>query len=187
MSSVTYTCAEKCCAISIALPKPHQFSPRAKRRGRCQKAGVFIYDPEQERVLLVQSRGQLWGMPKGTLEIDIDENSAQCAIREVKEETGLDLTVEDFTRATKIKNRATYYYAEKKAGPICIQENPTEPANDANGITWIKISCLQECINTGQIVLNQHCRIVFKRFLNMIFPELEFIRVVRKRKKAVNK
>jgi len=185
----TYTCQQKCCKIEVTNTSTQKNLHRI-RRGQCRKAGVFIYDPEKNSVLLVQSRGQLWGMPKGTLEIDKNENSYECAVREVKEETGIDISAKDFSRATKVKNRAVYYYAEIKSAEIHIQRNAADTAeeyaekNDANGITWIKIPCLYDCVKTGQIVLNQHCLIVFKRFLNIIFPSVEFTRVEHKKRRS---
>jgi len=176
MSVETYVCPDKCCSIKIARVPPVSW-----RRGRCHKAGIFIFDPEEQRVLLVQSRGQLWGMPKGTVEIEKNETSLECALRETMEETGLIFKPEELLRATKVKNRAIYYYAERKSSEICIQKNPDEPANDANGITWIKLSCLYDYVSSGQIILNQHCRIVFKRFLDIRFPAVKFIKVKKKR------
>uniref|UniRef100_A0A6C0EPU4 Nudix hydrolase domain-containing protein n=1 Tax=viral metagenome TaxID=1070528 RepID=A0A6C0EPU4_9ZZZZ len=177
-----YPCEKGCCSIKVRICKPQGFKRR--RRGNCRKAGVFIYDPEEERILLVQSRGQLWGPPKGTLEVERDETSVECAIREVKEETGLDVKVEDFTRATKIKNRAMYYYVERKTCDVEVQEHENEEANDANGITWIKLDCLQDCILAGKIVLNQHCKAVFKRFMNRVYRSSDFVKVEHRRRRA---
>lgn len=169
--SLTYTCSKGCCTIE---EQPLEQQPRRKRRGNCRKAGVFIYDPEENRVLLVESRGHLWGPPKGTVEMDIDETSCACALREVKEETGLVLTADDFLRAIKIKNRAIYYYTEYKTCSVSIQKSED---NDANGITWIKIDCLEEFIKSGNIVLNQHCKIAFEKFIGKSFPKSGFTRV----------
>ena len=52
-----------------------------------RKAGVVIFNPPTESVLLVQSRGNLWGFPKGSIEEN--ETIKDAAIREVREETGL--------------------------------------------------------------------------------------------------
>jgi len=173
-----YKCPKNCCSIEIAEPSSHVV--RRLRRGHCHKAGVFIYDPQENSILLVQSRGQLWGPPKGTLEIDIGENSCECAIREVKEETGLDVKAEDFSRAIKIKNRAIYYYVERKQESVHIQTGMED--NDANGIGWIKLDCLEDCIKSGHIVLNQHCRILLKKFMDRDVPKTEFVKVRRRRK-----
>ena len=176
-----YTCERKCCVIETSTKNVHLI--HRPRRGHCRKAGIFLYDPEEERVLLVQSRGLLWGPPKGTLEMELRETPLQCALREVKEETGLEIRVEDLKRVTKIKNRATYYYSEIKSSPVHIQGENSE--NDADGITWIKLSCLQKHVEDGSIVLNQHCRILLKKFLGVLFSNAEFTKV-EKRKKSSN-
>lgn len=173
----TFPCKDGCCTVELEHCGPHLIR---RRRGHLRKAGVFIYDPVEERVLLVQSRGQLWGAPKGTLELDRDENSCECALREVLEETGLRLRPEQFARATKIKNRATYYYVEIPYQPVHIQRDHSD--NDANGITWIKVSCLEKYIQSGEIVLNEHCRTLFKRFLDKTFPKSDFTKITRKKK-----
>ena len=176
--SQKYYCEKKCCLIEVSNLVDNLF--HRLKRASC-KAGVLIYDPDQQRVLLVQSRGQLWGPPKGTVEISKNETSCQCAIREVKEETGLDIAPQDLTRAITIKNRAVYYYAEIKFTPVTIQTGQED--NDANGITWIKIDCLEQMIKSGQIILNQHCKIAFKKFLKLDFPKSDFIKVKSRRKK----
>lgn len=179
--SRTYNCENGCCSIKVRVynePRQHHF-----RRGNCRKSGVFLYDPEQDRVLLVQSRGQLWGPPKGTLEVDRQETSRDCAVREVKEETGLDILPENFTRAIKVKNRALYYYMEHKTTDVEVQHHENYEKNDANGITWIKIECLAKCIEDGHIILNQHCKIMFEQFMNKKFGKTDFVPVINKRKR----
>ena len=171
-----YTCDSKCCTVKVAT---YETEPMRPRRRHYKKAGVFIYDPKEDRVLLVQSRGQLWGPPKGTLELG--ENDTQCAVREVKEETGIDVIPSRFSRATKIKNRAVYFYLERDTCPVDIQKDVDD--NDANGITWIKVKCLKECVYNGHIVLSQHCKMVFARFMNVTFPKSGFTKVTSKRKR----
>ncbi|KAA0149115.1 hypothetical protein FNF29_06203 [Cafeteria roenbergensis] len=52
--------------------------------------GAFVLNPSMTKVLLVQSyRGKSWGLPKG--KINEGETELQCAIREVAEETGVDI------------------------------------------------------------------------------------------------
>lgn len=170
--SRTYYCDKRCCEIKIV--DYTSMSVYRRRRGHSIKAGVFVYDPEKEAVLLVQSRGYLWGCPKGSLEVDKNETALECAIREMKEETGIDVSAEDFTKSTNIKNRAIYYYTEMKTGFVNVQ---CQTDNDANGICWIKLSCLEDCINSGMISLNQHARLVFKKFIDKTFPKVDFKRV----------
>lgn len=171
----TYYCRDGCCHVKIKKynPRPRYFNRNYR------KAGVFIYDPKENRVLLVQSSGHLWGPPKGTL--NIGEQERHCAIREVKEETGLDISYDDFTKAVKIRNRAIYYYLEMDTCDINVQEHIEN--NDANGITWIKINCLENAIYDGNIVLNHYAKIVFNKLLNKKFTKSNWTIVCRKKNK----
>ena len=89
-----YDCCKGCCKIELVEYKTTK--SKLSRRKSNKKAGIFIYDYINGKVLLVQSRGNLWGVPKGTFEPR--ETSLQCAITEVKQETGLDI------ESDKIKN-----------------------------------------------------------------------------------
>lgn len=169
----TYYCDKGCCPIKVKIYSPHgKLQPKARN---CKKAGVFIYDPKKDKILLVQSRGQLWGPPKGTIELERKETIVDCAIREVKEESGLDVDVSEFQQVIQIKNRATYFYMERDTCDVKVQDHVLE--NDANGITWIKLSCLEDIIKSGKIILNQHCKIGFKKFMQKTFPKSDFIKV----------
>lgn len=163
-----YNCKKGCCNVYINDYK--QLTRPFLNKNR-KKAGAFIYDPENKKILLVQSRGQYWGAPKGSMELD--ETTQICAIREVKEETGLDIKVEDFLRATTLYKRATYYYIEMKSGNIALQN---QEENDANGITWININCLADLISCGNIIINNNTRILIKKFLNFSIHESGFIK-----------
>ena len=78
-----YKCLDGCCTIDIVSYSGINNGKFTEKK----KAGVFLYDPDSDRVLIVQNKGNLWGIPKGTFE-DGEDNLA-CAIREVKEETGI--------------------------------------------------------------------------------------------------
>jgi ADP-ribose pyrophosphatase YjhB (NUDIX family) len=174
MSVKTYYCKDKCCKVFIKTYRP---TPRYFNRNY-HKAGVFIYDPKEDRVLLVQSRGHLFGPPKGTL--NTGEQERHCAVREVKEETGLDISSEDFTKAVKIRNRAIYYYLEMDTCDINVQDSIED--NDANGITWIKMECLENAISDGNIVLNHYAKIVFNKLMKKTFPKSNWTLVQRKKR-----
>ncbi len=159
-------CLDSCCTLKIckyqSIKDPFEKIHRYKR-----KAGAFIYDPNTDKVLLIQSRGHLWGPPKGTM--NYSETDMECAIREVKEETGLDISCNNFTsEEIVIRNRATYWYIQLPECEVIVQNHI--PGNDANGICWIKLACLEKLIDKGIMMINQHCRIVFKRFLDKSFP-----------------
>lgn len=165
----TFKCPTECCTIKVKM-YTHTKEPVEKVRRRRGKAGVFIRDPKTDKVLLVQSRGNFWGPPKGTL--NYAETERQCAVREVKEETGLYTSDDSFTKATKICNQAIYFYMEMDECDVTIQDHVI--GNDANGIGWIKPDCLEQCIRNGNISLSQHCRIVFHKFQKREFPRSTF-------------
>ena len=72
-----FKCSKKCCQIKIY---PYDIKPELmkKTKKKKRKAGVFVYDPKTDKVLLVQSRGNLWGPPKGT--IKYGETERECGI-----------------------------------------------------------------------------------------------------------
>jgi 8-oxo-dGTP pyrophosphatase MutT (NUDIX family) len=51
-------------------------------------AGFFIIDINN-KVLILKENSKLWGSPGGHIE-DVDKNPKEAAIREMKEETGID-------------------------------------------------------------------------------------------------
>lgn len=165
----TCRCPKGCCKVTIATYHGSRFYNTGGLRRR-RKAGIFIYDPKRESILLVQSRGNLWGLPKGSL--NIDESDLDGAIREVKEETGLDINPELLTKYIRIKGNSVYYYLEK---PVCeVNVQPSGENQDANGITWIKLDCLKELIENGNMSINTHCREVLYTFTNRVYPENRF-------------
>ena len=175
----THTCPNGCCTLEV-----QQYHRRGRYGGtQNRKAGVFIYDPETTRVLLVQSRGHLWGIPKGT--IKYGESDRQCAVRELKEETGIVVSQEDFTRALRINHCALYFYMEMPEEAVSVQNNV--PNNDANGVGWIKLDCLQACVENGNMSLNHHCQVVLNRFVqrDLTNPGFTVVRRRKSRKRAV--
>lgn len=172
--SETFYCTDKCCEIKI---KPYTNNTLIhKKYYPSIKSGIVIYDPKTNKILLVQSNGNLWGIPKGTLKKE--ENYITCAIREVYEETGLIINKKDISMSIIIYNNCKYFYSEQNMCNVDVQNNPNN--NDANGIAWIKIPCLHKCILNGNIDINSHTRILIKKFFNIQLPKSNFI-TVRKR------
>jgi ADP-ribose pyrophosphatase YjhB (NUDIX family) len=161
------TCSNQCCSYSIApysciFASYNPYPPTQETK--IKKAGSFIYDRQHNKILLVQSRGQLWGPPKGSMQDN--ETTLECSIREVKEETGIDITEADLNGSIVVKQKALYYFMETD-----MSRHPVEPQyhikdNDANGIGWFNVDCLNDLILSGHISVNQHCRILIKRIFN---------------------
>jgi ADP-ribose pyrophosphatase YjhB (NUDIX family) len=162
--NVYFQCKNKCCTYRIV---PYNKKATAFRGHASRKAGVLIFDKNARKILLVQSRGHLWGVPKGTRVGS--ESDLECALREVKEETGivLDKAVLAEQRCTFIKNRACYFYHEMSEIDVTVQPQAN---NDANGIGWFTLGCLRDMVNCGILKLNQHSRILLSRFLDINMP-----------------
>lgn len=65
------------------------------RTQRATSAGGVVYrdGPDGVEVVLLETRGGVWGLPKGTP--DADESMEATALREVREETGLEVAIEE--------------------------------------------------------------------------------------------
>lgn len=80
------------------------------------QAGGGVVINEKEQVLMIYRR-EKWDLPKGKL--DPDETIAECAIREVMEETGLQfitlekkliITVHEYVEKSQLIQKETHWY-----------------------------------------------------------------------------
>jgi hypothetical protein len=122
---------------------------------RNKKAGVIIHNSDTNHVLLVQSRGNLWGFPKGSLEKD--ETFINCAIRELKEETNIDIDKSVLKNEYEVNEYAKYYYVNTNTTYENIKINNDEN-NDASGLFWINLNCLKELLVNDIIKFNYHAK-----------------------------
>ena len=87
---------------------------------------------KNNKVLLVYEKGRnFWGFPKGHMEEG--ENEIQTALREVKEEVGLDVEIDEskrysinYTIRDEIDKTSVFYIARPKQNKIEKQENEIE-------------------------------------------------------------
>ncbi|KOO51395.1 NUDIX hydrolase [Viridibacillus arvi] len=89
---------------------------------------------ENKEVLMVKgSNSESWAIPSGGIEQG--ETPEECCIREVKEETGYDIVIEDslFIKETEIKGYKvkTYYFKVKKTGESAGINDPDNIIVDA--------------------------------------------------------
>jgi 8-oxo-dGTP pyrophosphatase MutT (NUDIX family) len=155
----TTSCLNGCCLLKTinAQTIPDNYYDYHHKYKKL-KAGAFFYDSDKGRVLLVQSRGMKWGPPKGTME-HTDNTIEDCAIREVQEETGIQISRQDMEGHIAKINQATYFYISISDERVqqAINRDFT-PNDDATGIAWIRVTCLQELVNAKKIDLNAHCK-----------------------------
>ena len=93
---------------------------------------------EDGKVLLIQQRNGHWGFPKGHIEADETERNA--AIRETKEETNIEVEIEEGRIYTEnyITDKGNYkeviyYTAKKVSGEVKKQES------EIREVTWFPI------------------------------------------------
>ena len=99
------------------------------------------------KVLVIQQKQGFWGFPKGHMEQG--ENEIETAIRETKEETNLDVIIEDKTRfcltyfiEDKNIHKEVVYFVAKVDGKVDIKPQIEE----INGIVWIEIAKVEDIL-----------------------------------------
>jgi len=99
---------------------------------------ILFLENNEDKILLVQHfRSQTWGFPKG--KINKDESEEACAIREVREEIGFDIS--------KLINSNFYYQLPNQSGKLFIikginknQKFKSETRNEICKIQWHNIN-----------------------------------------------
>jgi len=104
---------------------------------------VILYKDKNEdeaSILLVKNqKGRFWSFPKG--HVELWENEKETAVREIKEETDLDVEIldnfreiSDYCPFGKIRKRVVFFLAAAKTNKVKIQESEIE------SYTWVKLS-----------------------------------------------
>lgn len=108
---------------------------------KCKKKAGGILKHEN-RLLLVQSRGNMWGFPKGSLELN--ESVLDCALREVQEETSLLIPFTENDKKYYVNDTVFFYKKLEGVPQIDHQEIKNMKNNDCSGIAWIDLECLEK-------------------------------------------
>ena len=153
-------CNKKCCHLQYV---DYYCNHNNKYKKNCKKAGVILHDITNNSILLIQSRGNLWGFPKGSSENN--ENFRDCAIRELFEETGISIKYNQLHVYYYVNTNVKYFYIKYNQFNINIKDHTD--SNDATGIGWIKIDCLQTLVQNNTIKLNFHAKKCIKFFFNI--------------------
>lgn len=164
-------CTNGCCYMLIKknpdiTRKSEEEWNKMKQRVR---SGVFIYDQQTTSVLIVQSNGWKWGLPKGSRE-KLDKSLRECAIREVYEETGLRLSSHALKKVRKIDDgiyfRTNHSKFEINEDNMSISTSDGHK-NDATGIGWVRLDCLVELSYRGAVELTYHFKILLRDLHNI--------------------
>jgi ADP-ribose pyrophosphatase YjhB (NUDIX family) len=125
------------------------------------KAGVILFSPNKKYVLMVKAKSNYkkyskWGFPKGRLEPY--ENMNECAMRELREETGLDINISkeimENTIRKELINRSYYYcYILNNNMMKDIMNKIKTYKDDSGEIETIAFVPLDRCF---ELILNSH-------------------------------
>ena len=125
------------------------------------KAGVILI--YKNKVLIVQSKGNKWGFPKGGLKPG--ENFIQGAKREIKEETSLDIDLTETDRLLRSFNDTIMYYKKLPQKPQIRISYIVENGEDCTGIGWVRLSCLKkQVVEKGPAMFNSSLRKFVKHY-----------------------
>ena len=125
--------------------------------------GAFIYKIENNEILFLlvySKRNNEWGFPKG--HVEDGETEIQTAVREIKEETNLDVEIDETKRFVEhyspedgIEKDVVFFVAKKTGGEIKVQEEEVKDTkwltiNEAMEILTYESSkrILQNVLNT---------------------------------------
>lgn len=135
------------------------------------RAGVFVFNDQTKQLLVVQTYNQFIGLPKGGVELG--ESLKEGAIRETKEETGIDLSIDQLSdqHSIQIHQTATYFIVRTtQCFPVKINDQKN---NDVTGAGWIHINCLSKL--PGQCT--SHLIAMVRRVLNHDISKDRFLTV----------
>lgn len=122
---------------------------------------IILYKENEEtyKVLLVRNHnGRNYSFPKG--HIEKGENEKETAIREIKEETGLDVEivddfreVSDYTPFGKIKKRVVFFMAQTFSDQVKIQEE------ELDSFKWVDLNVVDRiCAYENDLRVINHAR-----------------------------
>jgi hypothetical protein len=148
-----------CCTLNILsegsiLADDESFNTVRSRKRRI-RSGTIILDFKKKRVLLIQSYGSFWGLPKG--HVEEDETIEQCAIRETREETGILLNANELKRSYTVFNGDGIYYVVDGTDKN-FDLKQISSSGEITGINWICMRCLEYMIQIKRITINSHLR-----------------------------
>ncbi len=159
------------CSCSLKF-KSYQASKLEKdyKKSRIKGGILFVHQPSATGptyLLLVQSRGRLWGFPKGSREKD--ESIVHCALRELAEETGIRREPENIICSLATRGHSTYFVIFEKG---TLPRTHLNDLNDSSGVGWITLDCLSTLINCNVVRLTSDCYSILNQFVKEpAFPE----------------
>ena len=155
------TNCNNCLFKQIKVFKNSKYHGHLKKQ---QKAGIIYFNKKYNKMVVIQSRGNLWGIPKGTC--NENESLEECAVREFFEETGIKIKKTELIGLKTVKiGTCTYFCLEKDFTFSFHNFELTCENNDVSGIGYVNLNCLKK----SKLKFNSHLRKILDRFY-LLFP-----------------
>lgn len=130
-----------------------------KSRRKDQKAGAIILNTDSSKILLIRGHhSKKWGVPKGSK--DLGESIRETAIREVHEETGIEIEIDKYTVPLKIGKLYLYM--------IHIDESVKLSPIDSYEIMDIKWICISSLTSMDQSEITTPFQKVIRHLVNTL-------------------
>lgn len=152
-SKTRFVCKCKMCNVSFKNIDTGKDSDYGPYDNNIKRAGTFIHTENPiKKILLVQSYNGKWGPPKG--KIELNETSLDCAIRETREETGLNV-LNIITNCKTFNNKWDIYNIKLPTTTII------DPQSDEiTGYGWFSY----ECVIRNRNLLNHPAKLAIREF-----------------------
>jgi hypothetical protein len=158
--SFHYIQCNKPCNCVLKQYSSSHFKNNKKWNKKAEKGGVIMYSTQSNKMLVIQSRGRLWGFPKGTREEN--ESIYDCAKRELLEETGISFPLCNLATLSIVKLPHAVYYNVPHHGAL--PEVKIEDKFDSTGGGWIKPNCFKRFIKSGCIKVTADTKRILKDY-----------------------
>lgn len=155
-------CYRKCRCTLITKQQCLQRMTDTDSRDVKTCAGVCVIS--SKGILVNQAYQMYWGIPKGVVEDG--ENIVDCALRELKEETGIVIESRDLSRYIfnfkykNIKRQVFIFFAY--VDDTSIEADNLDP--ECTGYGFVFPRCLNELFYSRQLKLNYFTRVLLNKF-----------------------
>jgi 8-oxo-dGTP pyrophosphatase MutT (NUDIX family) len=119
---------------------------------KVMKTGAYIIDSINKKILITISNNNKIGIPKGTIIKNEDIYSA--AMREIYEETGLSIYIDENTKTKNIKSYYHFFVVYIDNGSLNLIPNPID-TDEISESKWVDINYLYENIHLCNTTLRK--------------------------------
>nr|WP_204953492.1 NUDIX hydrolase [Metabacillus crassostreae] len=104
---------------------------------RVDVAYTLLFDEKTNKILMVLNRNNTWSLPGGAVEVK--ETLKEAAIREVKEETGYDVTVNDIIAVNEAFINDNHVYFITFQGQVLKSPEEIPAENNILKVEWVDL------------------------------------------------